>query len=428
MVLVYADIASPRLYYITHFLFRELLGIDAVILHDAGQFREAAAPKISYSETDPGQDVFHIVPSGLLSQEGVKPQNIECFEHNGKKAFFRTTGRDFPFDILSATFYLLTRYEEYLPHTKDEYGRYAHSNSLAFKEGFLQEPLINYWAAGLAEALQHKYPEFRIQPPPFHFQPTYDIDMAFSYKHKGLRRNAGGFLRRPSIERIAVLLGLRKDPFDAYEWMNALHEKYSLKPVYFFLVAEKNGRYDKNILLYKNIMWRLIKFHAVKYMAGLHPSWQSGDHPALLKKEKEYLEAMSETVISRSRQHYIRFDLPDTYRRLAAINIKQEYSMGYGSINGFRASVANAFYWYDLQKEEQTVLRVHPFCFMDANSLYEQKNNPEAAYAEMLHYYACCKKAGGTMITIWHNSFLGTATAFNGWREVYEKFIAQLQP
>ena len=98
--------------------------------------------------------------------------------------------------------------------------------------------------------------------------------------------------------------------------------------------------------------------------------------------------------------------------------------MGYGSINGFRASVASSFYWYDLQKEEQTNLLLHPFCFMEANCFFEQKYLPQRAYEEMMHYYNAVKGVSGTMITIWHNSFLGNFRSFAGWKEVYEEFIS----
>jgi hypothetical protein len=40
-----------------------------------------------------------------------------------------------------------------------------------------------------------------------------------------------------------------------------------------------------------------------------------------------------------------------------------------------------------------------------------------------MQYYHAIKEVNGTMITIWHNSFLGTAHEFEGWREVYRQFI-----
>ena len=156
----------------------------------------------------------------------------------------------------------------------------------------------------------------------------------------------------------------------------------------------------------------------------------------MIKKEKKQLEAMADSGrdglsglnnITRSRQHYIRFNLPEGYRRLIGAGITDDYSMGYGSINGFRASVASSFYWYDLEKEEQTELRIHPFCFMEANAYYEQKQSIQQTYDELIHYLSVCKDVNGTLISIWHNNFLGTAKEFRGWREMYEQFITQVQ-
>jgi len=99
--------------------------------------------------------------------------------------------------------------------------------------------------------------------------------------------------------------------------------------------------------------------------------------------------------------------------------------MGYGSVNGFRASVASSFFWYDLKKEQQTKLQLFPFCFMDANSFYEQKCTAQQTMTELLDYYNAIKKVNGLMITIWHNHFLGTDPMFAGWREVYEIFLKE---
>jgi len=117
--------------------------------------------------------------------------------------------------------------------------------------------------------------------------------------------------------------------------------------------------------------------------------------------------------------------LPETYRRLINAGIEKDFSMGYGSVNGFRASVASSFFWYDLEKEQQTQLQLFPFCFMDANSFYEQKCTAQQAMTELLNYYNAIKKVNGLMITIWHNHFLGTDPMFAGWREVYEIFLKE---
>jgi hypothetical protein len=208
--------------------------------------------------------------------------------------------------------------------------------------------------------------------------------------------------------------------------MDRLHEQYNLHPAYFFLVAREKGKYDKNIDATNQEYQQLVQSISSKYIVGLHPSWASGDLPSLLTKEKATLEQISNQNINSSRQHYIRFDLPFTYRKLLALGIINDYSMGYGSINGFRASIASPFYWYDLKNEERTQLLIHPFCFMDANSYYEQKLSPKDALEELMQYYSVVRSIKGTMITIWHNNFLGTDDEFEGWKEVYEKFVSSI--
>ena len=400
------------------------MNISFEITSDEERFIQYEGVKINYSNSSISNNELRLGNVSLLFENNIQPQRIDCFEINNYKAFFKTEGADFPFDIFAAPFYLLSRYEEYLPHEKDMYGRYAHENSLAFKEGFLQLPLINIWVNDFTKSIQQKFPTFNIQYSAFKFSPTYDIDIAYAFKHKGLARNIGGFLKSPSVERIKVLAGLMQDPFDVYDWLDDFHQQHSLQPVYFFLLAAKNGQYDKNILPHVNAVKYLMNSHAAKYTVGIHPSWQSGNNFLLMKKEKKLLADIITQPVTHSRQHYIRFSLPHSCRRLMEAGITDDYSMGYGSINGFRASVASSFYWFDLQKNETTSLRLHPFCWMDANSFYEQQLSAEEAYDELVKYYTICKEVGGSLCTIWHNNFLGTDKQFAGWRQCYEKFIA----
>jgi hypothetical protein len=198
-----------------------------------------------------------------------------------------------------------------------------------------------------------------------------------------------------------------------------------MRPYYFFLAAARQKGVDRNIPISTQGLQELIRYHSIESRLGIHPSWQSGDQGDLLKEELEWMEYISGQKIVRSRQHYIRFTLPATYRRLLQYGIEQDFSMGYGSINGFRASVASSFYWYDLEKEEKTALRVFPFCFMDANSFYEQQHNAAGAMNELMQHYRQIRKVNGLMITIWHNSILGHDPEFAGWREVYETFLRE---
>ena len=73
-----------------------------------------------------------------------------------------------------------------------------------------------------------------------------------------------------------------------------------------------------------------------------------------MKKEKNRLEGITNMQTKRSRQHYLRFSLPETYQQLIDLEIEEDYSMGYASHVGFRASTCTPFYFYDLDFEIQT--------------------------------------------------------------------------
>lgn len=426
MLLVYSDITSSRLQYTCDFIFKEQFGIDYKITTDSESFRNHAGAKINYSNSRM-EDVYTIQSQSLLFEHDIKEQTINCVDLNNYKAFFKTSDSDFPFDIFAAIFYLLSRYEEYLPHEKDMYGRFAHENSIAFKEGFLNKPVINIWLTDFSSSLKKFFPALTFKTKTFNFLPTYDIDIAYSFKHKGFIRNLGGFIKSPSLERLAVLAGLKKDPFDSFDFMDKLHTEFNLNPVYFFLVATSGSLYDKNISPYSNAMWQLIKRHAKKYRSGLHPSWRSNNNFSILLKEKKILETAGKMEVNISRQHYIKMSMPQTYQELIKAGIEADYSMGYGSINGFRASVASTFYWYDLTTEKTTSLQLYPFCYMDANSYYEQDLDAGQALEELQYYLNECKKVNGFFISIFHNNFLGTDKQFTGWKEMYTKFISQVQ-
>ncbi len=433
-MLLYAKQPSPRLQYVIDFLNREMFYDELELTGDSTCFLEAPLPKINYSEHRIAEQEFHIIPAGLLFENDIHEQVIRCFDWDSLKAFYPTAPASLPFDILSAVFYLLSRYEEYLPHEADSYGRYAHTNSLAFREGFLDQPLVNNWLQKWEHILTELYPGILLRKKSFRFIPTYDIDMMYAYKGKSWWVNAAGFCRsllkgdsEAAWQRLRVLQNEEKDPYDAYEWLDALHLYCRSRPVYFFLVAQHRQGYDKNLPTDTEGFQELIKYCADAYKIGIHPSWQSSvsNNSRLLKEELEWLEAVADQPISKSRQHYIKFTLPLHYERLLEQHVLQDYSMGYGSINGFRASVCSSYNWFNLAKNESTELVIYPFCFMDANAYYEEKLTPAQAYAQLKQYYRAVQKVQGCLITIWHNNFLGTAAEFTEWRDLYGIFMKE---
>jgi hypothetical protein len=429
-MLVYSADNGPRFTYITSFFLGKLCGLSISVTNDPMELRDYPGLAICYDEAKLSPRSIHIKPCGLLSEEGLQALDPVVGSWGELPCFFSTDG-DIPFDILSASFFLITRYEEYLPHEKDLYGRYPHTSSLAYNKSFLPLPLVDLWAA----AFRNLFPvaEAGVLQRSFSFVPTYDIDIAWAYLNKGFVRNLGGFLKslgsgnwQQVEKRFQVLRGMRPDPFDVYEWLDALHLRYSLKPIYFFLLAKQNSEYDKNILPSNKEMRNLVSYHSSGYKTGIHPSWRSRTNLTLFENEIRTLENICGLPVKNSRFHYIAFNLPADYRKLQDQGIDSDFSMGYGTINGFRASVSIPFPWYDLERESSTDLMVYPYCWMDANSYYEQLYEPAQAFAELKSYHDVVKSVKGQLMTISHNNFLSDEPGFSGWKDVYEIFLDQV--
>ncbi len=421
MISIFTKEISPRLKYVCDFMFEQYFGLTYSFTTEVNDLEFSNI--ISYTNETLSNKHIQIKPSGLLFQTGIESLAPKVSQYREFQILFPTASGDLPFDIFSAVFYLLSRYEEYLPFAPDQYGRYPHHESVAYRHNFLQLPLIDIWLVEFKAILQNKFPSLKFADHYFKFIPTYDIDIAYAYRKKGWLINLGGFLRSPSWQRIRVLAGNVKDPYDCYDWLNGLHQKFNVDPIYFFLLAQKRGLYDKNIPPAKSK--DLIKEHAAKYSIGIHPSWQSFLNLNAVVEELNLLERYADSAVTQSRQHYIRLSLPRSYQLLLQAGITDDYSMGYGTTNGFRASTANTFFWFDLESNEATSLLVHPFCFMDATSIFIDKKDAAAAFTELSELYNLCKKYEAPCVVIFHNNLLGTAGEGKGYWEMYEGFLEE---
>lgn len=429
MILLISDVLSPRLEYICHFLFKEQLGVEYELLtpEQFAEKKSVGAALIGYGTERRHPNALYIRATGLLAERGVRPVTPSAAQTNLYPVLFPTNVDDTGFDLFSALFFLITRYEEYLPYNPDLYGRFPHTASIAYREQFLDMPLANLWIGRFAEALQRAFPALTLYRPQARSRVTYDIDMAWSYRHKGLWRQVGGWLRKPGLARIRVCLGQEKDPYDCHNELLAQLKDLGARVTVFFPMARKRGRFDKNISPRVPALRSLVKRYGDLFSCGLHPSWASFDHPERLAQEKNELEQILNRPVTAARRHYIRMKLPDSFRELLQAGFTDDFSMGYGSINGFRASFAGSFYWYDLLNETPTALRIHTFCFMDANSHFEQHHSVPEAREELKRMESVCAQNQGTLTTVFHNHLLGTEPEFAGWSDLHADFISRIR-
>ncbi|HEU4717665.1 MAG TPA: polysaccharide deacetylase family protein [Bacteroidia bacterium] len=428
-ITIYTHRITGRNRYIFRLYFRDLLGMEVRITDNAEEFLAAEGVKLSYT-TQPLKDELFFLSRNLLFETGISEQNITVFDWEGNKAFF-SSGKTsaLPFDLFAAGFYLVSRYEEYLPHIRDRLDRFDAHQSLAWLHGFLHVPVVNRWAILLKEKILERFPGTVFREEGYRFIPSIDIDNAWAYLEKGVMRTAGGYARsvfRMDFEdfrrRTQVLLHTRKDPYDTYEYQLSLMKKTGVRPMYFFLVGDY-GVNDKNVSTQRRKFRELIRHLADYSEIGVHPSFASNTLPGKLQVEIQRLKNIVHREITNSRQHFLMLRFPNTYRNLIERDITDDFSMGFANEPGFRAGICTPFFFYDLDLESETVLRVHPFTVMDATLNLYLKLTPEEAIAKIKLLNEEVRKVNGTFMSLWHNETLSDEKEWKGWRIVYEELL-----
>ncbi len=325
------------------------------------------------------------------------------------KVFFKTSNEEIPFDLFGAAFWLLSRYEEYLPFKTDEHNRFHYRSSLAYQYDFIQTPLINLWLNELQTILQNKFPSLKFKPNKYRFISTIDVDNAFKFKHKGFVRSMAGYLKDVIVkdsssikDRFKVISGSKKDPFDCYDFLIDANKKNGVEAIYFFLLGDY-GPNDKNQAATNLSFQSLIKKMADYSMVGIHPSYGSTNKMQQIKVEVSRLSNIIHTPVTISRQHYSILRFPQTYNNLLQAGIEKEYSMGYTNLNGFRASYCFSYQWYNIENEMLTGLIINPFCISENTLLYYSKKENKPAAELAISIINEVKKYKGQLISIFHN-------------------------
>ena len=428
MLLIYTPIITPRHKYIFKIFFNEIYQVKYRIVSNLDEFNKYNGAKLNYSNSKIENEIF-IESIGLLNEKGISQQDITIECVNGVYSFFCSQSKaSMFFDVFSASFYLVSRYEEYLPYVKDMYERFQAENSLAYKHKFLQKPVVNIWVKLLLEKIMQKYPDLKVDVPVYKYISTIDIDNAFYYIEKGFVRSLAGLFQsvfcfdKRLKERISVLLGKQKDPYDTYAYQLDLQKKYELEVVYFCLLGEY-GLNDKNISFTKRRFQLLIKHLSDYASIGIHPSYGSNSNDERLSKEINRLEGITKREVFKSRQHFLKLTLPDTYNSLIDQGITEDYTMGFASALGFRASICTPFSFYDLDTELTLPIKIFPFSVMDSTLLYYLKLSPQQSLKQIIELIQEVKNVGGTFISLWHNDTFSNYKQWKGWQNLYEEMI-----
>lgn len=423
MLLVYTHKISPRLKYSFKQIFTRILGIPVEFTTTIEDFIAHDSLKMSYTRQPLSNEIF-VRSHDILFEQGISDVEIQVQDWEETKCFFYTGEKSaIPFDIFSASFYLLSRYEEYLPHVKDEYGRFTAQESLALEHHFLHQPVIDIWAFKFRKVLEQNYPDFQFPERTYSVKPIIDVPSAYNFKLKGIMRTLGGtakdilnFNFKKLYYRYLVLFGLKRDTYDTFKYIINKQKHSNYKFLFFFLIGDYST-YDKGVDAQKKKFITLIKQVADYCQVGLKVSYFALDDKAILKKEKKRMEAILNSSLTATRQSFSKLNLPESYRNLVELEIFEDYTMGYINQAGFRAGTCTPFYFYDLDYEIKTPLKITSYHVLDYSLLKNQSLlDKKKALNQVINEV---KKVNGEFVPIFHNYTFSDVDRWKGYKELF---------
>lgn len=406
MLLVYTQKITPRLTYSFKHICTRILGIPVSFTSKIEEFVAHDGMKISYGKSSLANEVF-IQNVDLLLEQGMTDLEIKVQDWEDVQCFFAVSeNSSLPFDIFAAAFFLLSRYEEYLPHVKDKEGRFQASESLAYQENFLERPVIDIWAQKFKEVLQRKFPSYSFPGRSSCSENIISFSEAFAYKEKGILRVILGLITdvihlKPKyvLHRFQVMLELKRDPFDIHNKIIHFLKKNRVSIKFMFQVSDFTT-HDRNVSHNRLEFQSMIKSFADYAEVGLQPGFYANENFQLLKEEKKRLEDILKRPVLSSLNSKYNLLLPDTYNHLVELEFKNDFSMGYPEALGFRAGTCTPFLFYDINFEVTTPLLVHPYAINAA--AFDKLTETEIEY-KVLEIKRQIKLVQGKLVSIFTN-------------------------
>lgn len=429
-MLILVDQLTPRVEYVMEVIFTRVLGISFEIQTGETGFSN----RVLDYRTQSRPDTPSVPVAGLLYETHIRSEVPELGTHQEIPILFPARTSDtFPFDLFSATFYLLTEYYHQAHPSKDPHGRYREQETPLYKAGLHDRPVVNLWAAQLWEWLKTAYPDLEQSPPTFDYEITVDIDNPWKYLYKPFWVNwAASFkdlLKRNTArrkERKAVL-DSGKDPFDTYQEIRRICPPEKTR--YFFLI-DRTTSFDSWYTYTNHAYQQLIRILCQpEYCkeAGLHPSYFTSRSRLQLEIEVEEMSALLGHPPRITRQHFLRYRYPDTFKWLEANGFEADYSLCPISYVGFRTGLAGGHYWFDLEENRISTLWLMPAAVMDRGLQQYLGLSPEAALEKIDEVIQEIRAVNGTFVIILHNETFSENGEWKGWKSVIEGMMHTLK-
>ena len=315
-------------------------------------------------------------------------------------------------DIFASSFFMLTRWEEYVKKTRDKHDRFPATESLAYKQGFLDRPIVNEYVESLKKKLLKLDSTLVFKKKKFELILTHDVDEIQMWKSwkQVFRVALGDIVKRKDIalafERVAEYFLIKRekinDPFDTFEWLMDKSEAIGIKSRFYFMsggLTEFDNRYKIDS---PKVLELIEKIKKRGHIIGIHPSYNAYNNFEQFKKEKELLEKTVGEKIVEGREHYLRFEVPTTWQIWEDNGMEIDSTCGYADKEGFRCGTGDEFSVFNILTREKLKLKERPLVVMDC-SLFDYN---DCSYDEAKEKINSMKNNTNSFTMLWHNSYI----------------------
>jgi len=379
-------------------------------------------------------------PHGVLS----RPVDLTAAHTAGQVAAL--IPRIFPPEWLRALGFVLAREEEFLSDQRDEWQCFKGTYSRMHELGALDEPLVNQCARQL-ESAAHAWHSSRNTSPEriarwkegarFAVALTHDVDDVALYSLRAalrlLRRakHPASYAVRGGLTAAARALGRqgRHDPYDQFDRWVTEEERHGFRSSFYFVPPDPSRphEYDPTYAWGDPVTFegrRTTVAGMMRRMAergfdvGLHGSYLSHRDADELVRQKRSVEACAAQTVAGTRQHFLRFDVRETWTAQEHAGFGYDTTLGYNEEIGFRAGIAAPFRPWDPARRTARNLIEVPLTVMDGALFRSLKLDTATAIARVREHLERVEEVGGLAVLLWHPN-AAAETLHPGWWQCY---------
>lgn len=326
-------------------------------------------------------------------------------------------------DLFGSVFFMLTRWEEIAHQVRDFHDRFPAKESLAFRGGFLNRPVVNEYVEMLWNMMVHLGYRGERKFRAFKLVLTHDVDH-LDYPATG-RILLGDLLKYRNIHlarrHFLRYLQTGSNPFDYFDFLMSRSEKLGLQSRFYFLASQSGLPYDCRFYLdqerFRDLVARICRRG---HLIGFHPGYYTYNDEARWQAEKSRLEQTLGCTVTEGRQHYLRFDVAQTFMIWENQGMETDSSLCYVDLEGFRCGTGDTFPVFDCMGRKQLRLRERPLIIMDGTLKKFREYDPETMVDCFRVYLQLARKYRMMLTLLFHNSFYGE---WEGYDVVYGNML-----